>query len=312
MAGDRKRLGLKEVRTLEENQTAWDAAVPGFGARRQRSERIAYVLLYRTREGRQRFHTIGRDGAPWTPDLAREEAKRLLGEVVQGGDPATDKQKARKSLTITELCDQYIADAEAGRLPTIRGGSKKASTLYTDKRRIERHIKPALGNMRVPAVTQEDVEKFLHTVAEGGTAGMFQTDRGKSKVRGGKGAASRVVGLLGGIFTYAVRKKLRPDNPTRRRDAVSRRPARATAIRRRVSVVWAGAGGCRCAAQRQAAWRSAAWCRVAGSDRGDPVPAADRLATRRGAEPALEGTRPRPPDCPARGYQKPGLALAGC
>jgi len=215
MATERKRLGLKEVRALEENQTAWDATVPGFGARRQRSERIAYVLLYRTREGRQRFHTIGRHGAPWTPTTAREEAQRLLGEVVNGGDLATDKQKARKSLTIAELCDEYIADAEAGRLPTIRGGSKKASTLYTDKRRIERHIKPALGSMRVPAVTQEDVEKFLHTVAEGGTAGMFQTDRGKSKVRGGKGAASRVVGLLGGIFTYAVRKKLRPDNPTR-------------------------------------------------------------------------------------------------
>src|SRR4051794_37656346 len=152
----RLRLGLREVRALRENEVIWDAAVPGFGARRQRSERIAYVLLYRTREGRQRFHTIGRHGAPWTPDTARDEARRVLGEVVHGGDPASEKKRARTAITVAELCELYLKDAEAGRLPTIRGGAKKASTLYTDRRRIERHVKPVLGRMRVPAVTRED------------------------------------------------------------------------------------------------------------------------------------------------------------
>src|SRR3954463_7231263 len=117
----RLRLGLREVRELRENEVIWDAAVPGFGARRQRSAKVAYVLLYRTQEGRQRFHTIGRHGAPWTPDTARDEARRLLGEVVRGGDPATDKKQTRKAITVTELCDRYLQDAEAGRLPTIRG-----------------------------------------------------------------------------------------------------------------------------------------------------------------------------------------------
>src|SRR5947209_2477618 len=209
----RKRLGLREVRALQENETVWDSAVPGFGARRQRSDRIAYVLFYRTREGRQRFYTIGRHGAPWTPDTARDEARRVLGQVVHGGDPAADKTVARKTITVADLCDAYLEDADAGRLPTIRGGAKKASTLYTDRRRIERHVKPVLGRMRVPAVTRDDIEAFMHTVAEGGTAGLFPTARGASKVRGGKGTASRTVGLLGGIFAYAVRKRLRPDNP---------------------------------------------------------------------------------------------------
>jgi integrase len=34
-------------------------------------------------------------------------------------------------------------------------------------------------------------------------------------VEGGKGTATRTVGLLGGIFTFAVARKLRPENPVR-------------------------------------------------------------------------------------------------
>src|SRR5947207_2518761 len=118
---DRKRIGLSEVRSLKLEGIVWDTAVPGFGARRQRGAAIAYFLKYRTREGRQRWHTIGRHGAPWTPDAARQEARRRLGEIVQGGDPAAEKHAARKALTIAELCDMYLADAGAGRDLAARG-----------------------------------------------------------------------------------------------------------------------------------------------------------------------------------------------
>jgi hypothetical protein len=122
---DRKRIGLREVRSLMPGSEIWDAAVPGFGARRQKGAAVSYVLMYRTREGRQRRFTIGRHGAPWTPDGAREEARRLLGEIVKGADPAADKREAREAMTVAEPCDAYLADAEAGRLLTRRGTSKK-------------------------------------------------------------------------------------------------------------------------------------------------------------------------------------------
>jgi integrase len=212
---ERKRIGLREVRALMPGETVWDAAVAGFGVRRQKGDAVAYVLKARTAEGRQRWHTIGRHGAPWTPDTAREEARRLLGEVAKGGDPAAEKQAKRKAETVTELCDAYWADAEAGRLMTRRRTAKKASTLLSDKGRVEKHIKPLLGRMKVAAVTREDVEGFMHDVAEGKTAARAKTGkkRGLSNVRGGMGTASRTVGLLGAIFTYAVRHRMRADNP---------------------------------------------------------------------------------------------------
>jgi hypothetical protein len=127
-----RRIGLREVRSLKAGQTIWDAAVAGFGARRQRSQSVAYVLFYRTEDGRQRWYTIGRHGSPWTPDTARAEAQRLLGKVKNGADPAALKHSKRRAATVSELCDLYLADAQAGRLLTRRKVSKKASTLAID------------------------------------------------------------------------------------------------------------------------------------------------------------------------------------
>ena len=108
---ERKRIGLREVRAMTPNTEIWDATVPGFGARRQAGTAIAYVLLYRTPEGRPRRFTIGRHGAPWTPETARTQAVRLLGEIVKGADPAGAKRERRQAKTVHDLCEQYVADA---------------------------------------------------------------------------------------------------------------------------------------------------------------------------------------------------------
>ncbi len=217
MAAERKRIGLKEIRALKPGEIIWDGVVGGFHARRQQSKTVSYIVVYRTAEGRQRWQTIGRHGSPWTPDEAREAAKRILGHVVDGADPAAEKRSKRRAANVAELCDLYIADADAGRLLTRRKSAKKASTIATDKGRIARHIKPLLGNLKVAAVTREDVDGFMHAVAEGKTAARTKTEkkRGLANVRGGKGTASRTVGLLGSIFSYAVRHRMRPDNPVR-------------------------------------------------------------------------------------------------
>ena len=213
---EKKRIGLREVRAILPQCTIYDDAIPGFAARRQKGLAVTYLLRYRTQDGRQRWHRIGRHGAPWTPDEAREEARRILGEVAKGIDPAGEREAKRKALTVADLAARYFADAEAGRW-LVRGGKPKGkTTLSYDRGRAEAHILPLLGPMKIAAVKRRDVQRVMHAIAAGETA---RTRKGKphgvSKVRGGPIAANRSVSLLGALFTYAVERGLRDDNPAR-------------------------------------------------------------------------------------------------
>src|SRR5260370_39768713 len=158
MRAARRRIGWREVRALPPGEIVWDAAVAGFGARRQKGPAVTYFVKYRTAGGRQRWQVIARHGV-LTPDEARDKARAILGNVVDGADPASEKMAARKAVTVSEPCDLYLADAEAGRLLTQRRGAQKPSTLLTDRGRITRHIKPLLGRLAVVAVDRADVER---------------------------------------------------------------------------------------------------------------------------------------------------------
>ena len=189
----------------EADYIIWDDKFEGFGLRVFPSGVKSYLLQYR-HNGRTRRITIGKHGT-WTPDQALKRARKLREHVNGGGDPSAERKALAKDLTIGELCDHYLERGCDG---------KKPSTLKTDRSRIGAHIKPLMGHLRVRSVTQSDVELFASQVAKGKAARRAKTKpRGLSVVRGGDGAASRTMGLLGAIFTFAVKEKLRTDNPVR-------------------------------------------------------------------------------------------------
>ena len=77
----------------------WDSEIKGFGLRARHGGAKTYILHYRAGGGRRaplRKLTIGRHGSPWTPQTARVEAKRLLGLVAAGGDPAKTRTTERR------------------------------------------------------------------------------------------------------------------------------------------------------------------------------------------------------------------------
>lgn len=201
------------------SRTLWfDADLKGFGLKVEPSGVMTWIVEYRAgaggRAAQKKRLTIGKCGA-LTPDEARQLAKDVLAKVHAGEDPAATKADRKAAKTVAELCDAYLAEAEKGQIITKRGAVKKASTLVADRGRIARHIKPLLGKKLVRDVTSADVERFLRDVANGKTAADVKTKkRGRAIVTGGKGTATRTVRLLGGIFSYAIDRGIRADNPT--------------------------------------------------------------------------------------------------
>ncbi|MFM8749453.1 integrase arm-type DNA-binding domain-containing protein, partial [Rhabdaerophilum sp.] len=82
MAMPTVKLTKSAVDDLPPGASLWDQAVRGFGVRRQSLDPV-FIVKARV-NGRQRFLTIGRHGSPWTVETARNEARRLLGEIASG------------------------------------------------------------------------------------------------------------------------------------------------------------------------------------------------------------------------------------
>jgi len=182
----------------------WDDELAGFGLRVFASGKRSYLIQYRA-QGRTRRYTIGMHGV-WTPEGARREAKVQLGRVARGDNPSEERSLDHQAMTVKELCRRYLADLDAGLILGKQGRPKKASTISTDTGRINHHIIPLLGTRRVKDLTKGDVSKAMKDIMAGKTAVRARTNklRGRTIVSGGAGTATRTIGLLGGILSYAM------------------------------------------------------------------------------------------------------------
>lgn len=185
-----KRLVESLKPTVDGDMMVWDEDIPGFGVRLWPSGKRAYILKYRTAEGRQRKATIGPHG-PFTAEQARATALRWLSEAKHGNDPATDKSSCRRAPTVSELAERYMA--EHARV------KKRLGSVQGDEALLRLHILPRLANTKVNSVTRSDISQLHHSM------------------RKSPGAANRTLSLLSKMFNLAEKWGLRPDgsNPCR-------------------------------------------------------------------------------------------------
>lgn len=187
-------------------RVTWCEKLSGFGCRVWPTGKKVFVVQYRA-GGRIRKKTIGTFGV-LTVEQARKKAEVILAGVQLGRDPVAEDRKLRDAMTVSQLCDEYIAHGMA---------AKKPSTIKTDLCRIDAHIKPLLGRRKITDVSRRDIERFMTDIADGKSARDKRTSkRGRSRVTGGKGTATRTVRLLGGILTYAVNQGYIASNPRAR------------------------------------------------------------------------------------------------
>src|SRR5262249_6791482 len=136
---------------------------------------------------------IGRVGT-LTPDEARKLASDALRAATRGSDPSAERHALRGAITVSDLCDRYLADAK---------GRIKASTLAMDKSRIETHVKPLIGRFTVRSLTSADIERMKADIISGKTAKPRKKEGRGGVATGGAGVAARTVGMLATILEYA-------------------------------------------------------------------------------------------------------------
>jgi integrase len=168
--------------TGKHHDYVWDSELPGFGVRVTASGFKAYVAQYRLpglgRRGTVKRITLGSHGV-LTPDEARKLARRELGKVAHGLDPAADRAARRGAQTVKEFGSAYFGDVKLRR---------KRTTAYEYERLWKKHVVPELGSKQVSSVSIQDVRRLHKSLA------------------GTPYTANRLLAMLGAFFSFAAKE----------------------------------------------------------------------------------------------------------
>ncbi|MGV1791681.1 tyrosine-type recombinase/integrase [Rhizobium sp. A37_96] len=195
----------------------WDCDLPGFALRVEPTGVKTYVIKYRAngggRSATQHWFMIGRHG-PLTAEQARKLAKAKLSSVVTGADPMTELQAKRREMTMNALVDLYEKEGCVIQRGKRQGEAMKPRTKAYTIARLRHHVVPLLGNRRAPDINAGDIERFVADVTAGKTARDDKIGpRKRIIVRGGAGAARKVVRDLSAVFSFALRNEIVARNP---------------------------------------------------------------------------------------------------
>jgi integrase len=167
----------------------WDSELRGFGVQVEKTGTRTYIVRYRLkgqgRSGRRKFFKLGRHG-DLTAEEARESAKRTLGVIADGGDPASllkaarqiDSQRAN-AITFKALAERFLNEHVAPK--------RKPATYATYETLLRRHAYPLLGDKSATDISDAEMEA-LHTAMNEKQA-----------------SANRLITTISSMYTFAGR-----------------------------------------------------------------------------------------------------------
>jgi len=173
-----KRL-IDSLKPRQGEYFVWDGSLSGFGLRVQSTGAMSYVVKYRAGSGRSaptRRLTLAKAGTI-TPDEARTLAKKTLGSVAHGADPAAQRAADKRASTFAEVAEQFLTEhVEAKR-------SASSARSYRDL--LERLASSEIGKRKADKITSAEIQR-LH-----------------SKNAHTPYQANRLLRVLSSLFTFA-------------------------------------------------------------------------------------------------------------
>jgi integrase len=163
-----------------------DDEIRGFGIRVTAGGARSFVLGYSVNARERRF-ILGAFPV-LTTAMAREKARKLRQQILDGIDPMAERKAVREAPTVDDLCRRY--DEE--HLPRLSASSQRQ-----DRSRMRRHLRAAWSARKVADITFADADALIRKVTR----------------EGGPVEANRLHALGPAMFNLAIKWQYRVDNP---------------------------------------------------------------------------------------------------
>jgi integrase len=194
------RISIRSIAALtcpsgKDREILWDTALAGFGVAVFPTGRKMFIAQYR-QDGRSRRANLGESGKV-TPDEARCEAKKLLGDVARGLDPIGQKRAAAAVPLFREVAGEFLRLHIAAK--------RKARTHESYETLLRLYILPAIGHLPLTQIRRAHVSK-MHSSAEH------------------RGAANRALTVISSIWNWGARQHDGLDLPSNPAAGIERNP----------------------------------------------------------------------------------------
>ena len=148
---------IRDAKSTGKTRTVWDAKVPGLGLQVTRGGTKNFVIRYAV-DGKRRQAILCRVGQLPLAE-ARKRAGAELAAIRAGeADPLQRREDRRAAPTVAEGLDRFFGEFVPRRMAD---GRLSERTVQDYRAQAARTVRPALGDMKIAAVTRADIERAV-------------------------------------------------------------------------------------------------------------------------------------------------------